>query len=313
MRGEPSDSITHDLENLDTGDLLVVPNARDGTPEVQPVAEDVQRADELEYEDQPQAAEEIIAETPRSPSPPSPTLRTQVDWNWPPAFPGRIATGPGHLADAQDGIVEISDDEEDDVTPPDVGQPELTVRDGIAVDDIPFGTTSDASPTSMPFSLGFDELYDMDSASHPYTFEPVASVADFGDLPPSREEQAQSAPDDALPASAEDPSTATKQAEESVGNVEVAQEPLPTTASEEPSMEAFVEEVDEIEEETPALGEEIDVVSATDDDVAMALSDYVVEEVATEGRLTAVCPFPLLFHQATHLRSTGTRGFRSCE
>ncbi|KAM5542874.1 hypothetical protein V8D89_003258 [Ganoderma adspersum] len=246
VRGEPSHSIPHDLVNLDTDDLLVIADERGVSPVVQPVLE---RDDELEYADQPQAAQEVIAETPRSPSPPSPTLRSQVDWNWPPAFPGRVATGPGHLADDHDGIVEISDDEEDDVTPPDVGQPELTVRDTIAADDIPFGTTSDASPVSMPFSLGFDELYDMDSASHP------------------REEQEQSIRDEAaLPGSAEDPSTAAKTAEESVENIEAAQEPLLASAPEdEPSVEGFVEEVDEIEEENAAPGEEIDVVSATGD------------------------------------------------
>ncbi|KAM5542871.1 hypothetical protein V8D89_003255 [Ganoderma adspersum] len=267
VRGEPSHSIPqdHDVVNLDADDLLVITDERGVSPVVQPVLE---RDDELEYANQPQAAQEVIAETPRSPSPPSPTLRSQVDWNWPPAFPGRIATGPGHLADAQDGIVEISDDEEDDVTPPDVGQPELTVRDTIAADDIPFGTTSDASPVSVPFSLGFDELYDMDSASHPYTFEPVASVADFGDLPPSREEQEQSIQHEtALPGSAKDTSTAAKPAEELVENVEAVQEPLLASAPEdEPSVEGFVEEVDEIEEENAAPGEEIDVVSATGDD-----------------------------------------------
>nr|VWP01521.1 Alcohol oxidase [Ganoderma boninense] len=284
-RDEPSRSIRHDQDvvNLDEDDRLLTAEEPRTSPGVQPTTE---RDDELDYADQPEAAQEVIAETPRSPSPPSPTLRTQVDWNWPPAFPGRVATSSGHLATGQDGIVEISDDEDDDVTPPEDGQPELAVRDAISADDIPFGTTASASPTSMPFSLGFDELYDMESGSHPYTsFEPVASGADFGDLPPSREEQVQSSADETLPATTED---TVKVVEEPGEDVEAAQEPPSAIAPEEvPTMEGFVEEVDEIKEVTPPSEEEIDVVSATGDDIAVSLSDYVVEEVATEGRFTA--------------------------
>ncbi|KAM5542869.1 hypothetical protein V8D89_003253 [Ganoderma adspersum] len=277
VRDEPSHSIPHDLVNLNGDDLLVIADEPGVSPALQPTME---RDDELEYADQPQTVQEVIAETPRSPSPPSPTLRSQVDWNWPPAFPGRVATGPGHLADDQDGIVEISDDEEDDVTPPDVGQPELTVRDTIAADDIPFGTTSDASPVSMPFSLGFDELYDMDSASHPYAFEPVASVADFGDLPPSREEQEQATRDDVAPSkSTKDTSLEVGSTEDTVENrdVEAVQDPLPAVApGDQPSVEGFVEEVEEIEEENAAPGEEIDVVSATGDD--RQVSKFAIHE-----------------------------------
>ncbi|OCH89869.1 hypothetical protein OBBRIDRAFT_637923 [Obba rivulosa] len=53
-------------------------------------------------------------------TPPRPSLRTHVDWNWPPAFSGRFATGPGHLgmdgghAEAVHEVFEISDDDEED-------------------------------------------------------------------------------------------------------------------------------------------------------------------------------------------------------
>ncbi|KAI1784350.1 hypothetical protein LXA43DRAFT_225677 [Ganoderma leucocontextum] len=276
----------HDIINVDGDDALT--NERGPSPGMQPAAEDVQGDDGLEYVAQPQDAQEVIAETPRSPSPPSPTLRKQVDWNWPPAFPGRIATGPGHLADGEEGIVEISDDD-DDVTPPEAGQPELPVRDAIPADDIPFGTAADASPASMPFSLGFDELYDMDAAGHSYAaFEPVANGVDFGDLPPSREEQDlhQETRDEAA-RHTEDISTGVRSTEEIVEDIGGAHEPVPTTApEEEPSIEAFVEEVDEIEVEIPTVGEDVEVVSATGDDIEVAMSDYVVEEITTEGRLT---------------------------
>ena len=296
----------HNVVDLDGDDLLISMDEHGPSSQVQPTVEDVQGDEELEYPAQPQPAQETIAETPRSPSPPSPTLRKQVDWNWPPAFPGRVATGSGHLASGQDGIVEISDDEEEeDETPPDVGQPELTVRDAIHADDIPFGTTSDASATAMPFSLGFDELYDLD-ADHPYTaFEPVASGADFGDLPPSREEQAQDTPSGTSYERAEDPLTGVESADETVETIEIVQELQSASAREEPSIEAFVEEVEEVEVEAPIGEEEIDVISAAGDDIDLTLSDYVVEEVATEGRLTAVCPYFILSRQATHSRRAG--------
>ena len=157
----------------------------------------------------------------------------------------------------------------------------------------------------MPFSLGFDELYDLD-ADHPYTaFEPVASGADFGDLPPSREEQAQDTPSGTSYERAEDPLTGVESADETVETIEIVQELQSASAPEEPSIEAFVEEVEEVEVEAPIVEEEIDVISAAGDDIDLTLSDYVVEEVATEGRLTAVCPYFILSRQATHSRRAG--------
>ena len=61
-----------------------------------------------------QEDEDDLSDAERSPSPPSATLRTHVDWNWPPAFPGRIATGPGHIASSEREVFEISDDDEDE-------------------------------------------------------------------------------------------------------------------------------------------------------------------------------------------------------
>lgn len=65
-------------------------------------------------DDADEAEEADLSDAERSPSPPSATLRTHVDWNWPPAFPGRIATGPGHIVDSEREVFEISDDDDDD-------------------------------------------------------------------------------------------------------------------------------------------------------------------------------------------------------
>ncbi|EMD33123.1 hypothetical protein CERSUDRAFT_98729 [Gelatoporia subvermispora B] len=68
------------------------------------------------------ATERTSIERGRSVSP-RPSLSTHVDWNWPPAFSGRAATGPGHLVEGEGHvgveyeIFEISDEEEEEAKP----------------------------------------------------------------------------------------------------------------------------------------------------------------------------------------------------
>ncbi|EJF57562.1 hypothetical protein DICSQDRAFT_157273 [Dichomitus squalens LYAD-421 SS1] len=250
------------------------------SPQVALVTERVQ--DETEPESTAQDAQEPVDETPRSPSPPS--LNKHVNWNWPPAFPGRVASGAGHLTEVDDGIVEISDDEdEDDMAPPDASQAEPNVREAISAEQIPFGSASDGpgSP-SMPFSLGFEELYDMDAGAASYSaFEPVASAADFGDLPPSREErhEGDTLGEEAPPGSLNS-TTGVTGTEEHV----LASEERPASAPGQP----FVEEVEDMEGSLPkrSATEELDVVSLPGDDIDVSTRDYLIEEVSTEGRRT---------------------------
>ncbi|TBU23796.1 hypothetical protein BD311DRAFT_767691 [Dichomitus squalens] len=262
-----------DVVNLDAEQCA--PSSQDA-----PVTERVQ--DETEPESTAQDAPEPIDDTPRSPSPPS--LNKHVNWNWPPAFPGRVASGAGHLTSADDGIVEISEDEdEDDLAPPDASQPEPNVREAISADQIPFGSASDGpgSP-SVSFSLGFEELYDMDAGAASYSaFEPVASAADFGDLPPSREERHQGdAPAAEAPPGSLDSTAGVTGTED---HVLASEEPL-ASASDEP----VVEEVEDVEGSFPkwSATEELDVVSLPGDDIDVSTRDYLVEEAITEGRRT---------------------------
>ncbi|CDO77046.1 hypothetical protein BN946_scf184403.g21 [Trametes cinnabarina] len=137
-------------------------------------------------------------------SPPSTTLRAHVDWNWPPAFPGRVATGPGHVESPEHEIFEISDDEdedEDDEAAPDESAPvpASAVPQQIAQPVEPASATAQAAVEaqepavvdSSDLYADFTDLYDMDmGAEMSYNmqpaFEPVSPPGlDFGDLPPT--------------------------------------------------------------------------------------------------------------------------------
>lgn len=155
----------------------------------------------------------------RSPSPPSATLRTHVDWNWPPAFPGRVATRPGHIEGLDREVFDISDDEEDELAPsPEPAsdylelaaeQPPVSIQ---AVEAQPEPAEDKPQLPELDTANGkhlhswsrvqhvsvvtdastlyseFDEIYDMNAAGAPFTlqssFEPISPPGlDFGDLP----------------------------------------------------------------------------------------------------------------------------------
>ncbi|KAI0332954.1 hypothetical protein GY45DRAFT_1320196 [Cubamyces sp. BRFM 1775] len=148
-----------------------------------------------------------LSDADRSPSPPSATLRTHVDWNWPPAFPGRVATGPGHIVDSEREVFEISDDDEDEDDDDSSGfngmptqmptqmpidrpakavEPEATAHGGISDEQAPL-SVDPAGGTDM--YADFDELYDMAAEGTSYntqgSFEPISPPGlDFGTLPP---------------------------------------------------------------------------------------------------------------------------------
>ncbi|KAI9064528.1 hypothetical protein FKP32DRAFT_1685428 [Trametes sanguinea] len=132
------------------------------------------------------------------PSPPPATLRSHVDWNWPPAFPGRVATGPGHVESSEHEIFEISDDDDVDEEPDLAPQP---AREQMAQPTVPEATTMSTAlqqqepvqtelPDSSDLYADFSDLYDMDMGEPSYnaqpSFEPISPPGlDFGDLPPT--------------------------------------------------------------------------------------------------------------------------------
>ncbi|KAI0365580.1 hypothetical protein BV20DRAFT_972968 [Pilatotrama ljubarskyi] len=142
------------------------------------------------------ASDEEASADERSPSPPSATLRTHVDWNWPPAFPGRVATRPGHIESPDHEILEISDDEEDedevDIPPEPVTQQSLESIQAQATADQGRHEEQESMPISTADASGlyaeFDDLYDIapDGATFDMqgSFEPISPPGlDFGDLP----------------------------------------------------------------------------------------------------------------------------------
>ena len=148
------------------------------------------------------------------PSPRSPALSKDVDWNWPPAFPGRRATASGHLEDYPDEEGEEPlDESEVSLYPPTLYPPivddstplgpeqALAPSDAVSIEalatetaslspmdastSIPVPETTDASAVfDIDLYPGLSGIYDMGSAN---AFQPVSpSGADFGDLPSSR-------------------------------------------------------------------------------------------------------------------------------
>ncbi|KAL7277844.1 hypothetical protein ACG7TL_008790 [Trametes sanguinea] len=139
------------------------------------------------------------------PSPPPATLRSHVDWNWPPAFPGRVATGPGHIESPEHEIFEISDEEEVDEEPdmaPESAREQITTTQPAASEMMTTHTTpQEQEPTqteladSSDLYADFSDLYDMDMGEGSYhaqsAFEPISPPGlDFGDLPPTTETSA---------------------------------------------------------------------------------------------------------------------------
>ncbi|KAI0629041.1 hypothetical protein C8Q77DRAFT_1144676 [Trametes polyzona] len=136
-------------------------------------------------------AEESAEE--RSPSPPSATLRKHVDWNWPPAFPGRVATRPGHIESPDQEVFEVSDDEDQSPASPErQSEPQTNTVPAQTKTDEPANDDEEPMPVTVDDTSGlyneFDDLYGMDPARASFdmqaSFEPISPPGlDFGDLP----------------------------------------------------------------------------------------------------------------------------------
>ena len=183
----------------------------EGTP-ITPMFKDTQ--ENAEGENSPPASTETfcregvdanVIETENEPehSLPSPSLSKGIDWNWPPAFPGRVATASGHLVDCvNEDSEEIDAQHTEEISHPalpytpasaEIMSPEhrpAAVQDPVEVrvessaSTHVAPTTPDASAVAAVDLYGeFDALYDMGSAG---VFEPVSPGGmDFGDLPPT--------------------------------------------------------------------------------------------------------------------------------
>ncbi|RPD53445.1 hypothetical protein L226DRAFT_617399 [Lentinus tigrinus ALCF2SS1-7] len=217
-------------------------------------------------------------------SPPPTHLTRHVDWNWPPAFPGKVATGPGHLDGEQSEIIAISDDEDDEASPGGPSTEAPAALEGGSIDEqtafveyTDFGLCDMGPPGS-----------DVQGA-----FEPVSTTElDFGDLPPSRGDfqDASSVPHDVgedLLASAVDEGAAEflEYPDEDEDTAAEDAKKSSEVGGDAPEPSVIVEEVDEDELAT-APAAEIDVVSVSGDGVEVYSGKYFVEEVATEGRRT---------------------------
>ncbi|KAH9856019.1 hypothetical protein C2E23DRAFT_901308 [Lenzites betulinus] len=117
------------------------------------------------------------------PSPPSATLHDHVDWNWPPAFPGLVATRSGHVDVSEQEVFEISDEEEDQLAT----SPAPTTEPVMVVDEVPKFTPAATDDTSRLYGE-FDDLYDIGPPGAPFDlqgpFEPISPPGlDFGELP----------------------------------------------------------------------------------------------------------------------------------
>ncbi len=240
------------------------------------------------------AVDETPADDPDAPVSPPPThLTRHVDWNWPPAFSGKVATGAGHLAGEQSEIIAISDDEDDEAGPVEAAEASAIVGD--AVDEqAPYVEYTDFS------------LYDMgpsgSSLDLPRGFEPVGpNELDFGDLPPSRGERfldpslASNDGEDERPhnqqPAADDAEIAEASALLQYPEDEVDDEKPSDVERQAPGPDVVVEEVEDDDDGVPlaTTAAEFDVLSVSGDDFDVLVADYSVEEVATEGRRTAVC------------------------
>ncbi|KAI0827888.1 hypothetical protein BC628DRAFT_1366012 [Trametes gibbosa] len=177
-------------------------NACPASPEIHNVDDlhaDVDRQNPREEvrEDNAQGPDHESSDNERSSSPvspPSTTLRNHVDWNWPPAFPGLVATRSGHVDVSEQEIFEISDDEEDELAASPAHAEELPAEppalgveaDPIA-DEVQQPTAIVTDDTSGLYGE-FDELYDMGPSDATFnlqeTFEPISPPGlDFGELP----------------------------------------------------------------------------------------------------------------------------------
>ncbi|KAI0645280.1 hypothetical protein C8Q79DRAFT_762004 [Trametes meyenii] len=177
---EPTSPHIHDVDELYADDNEGILEAAD--PET-PFVDAANVEDEEE--------DENASEDERSPSPPSAILRSHVDWNWPPAFPGRVATSSGHVESERE-IFEISDDEEDDpatILPPVVEQsvqPEVEIAAEEQEDLQPLSVDIEGDASGL--YAEFDDLYDMGPEAASFniqsSYEPISPPGlDFGDLP----------------------------------------------------------------------------------------------------------------------------------
>ncbi|KAI0767010.1 hypothetical protein C8Q74DRAFT_1369875 [Fomes fomentarius] len=217
----------------------------------------------------------------RDPSPAPSTLITEVNWNWPPAFPGKVAVGAGRLAPEENEIIAISDDEDE--------EPRQAVAEGNGVAAFPDSPSASAGMGPVSFYPDFD-LYNV-GPSHlsddgQGAFEPVLNGNDFGDLPPSRGEILQDDEND-------EPAAPVP----SVGQTEVGadisleyegvdadqQLPPPKAGADD---EPIVEEAENEDARLPSVEDQLEVASVPAEEVDISLSNYLVEEAMTEGRLT---------------------------
>ena len=242
-------------------------------------------------------------------SSPSPThLTRHVDWNWPPAFPGKVATGPGHLSGQPQDIIAISDDEDDEAFPTGVSTetPAVAMQDDSNDQDTGFADYTD---------FGLYEMGQQESSLDMQgTFEPVSvNELDFGDLPPSRGERFQDVASVSAVVDKDQQAAFDKKAVEASDILEypdddVQDEEKPMEVHEDPlEMAVVVEEVEDEDDDVrvaTTTTAEIDVVSVSGDGVNVVSAEYSVEEIATEGRRTVVCtcsmrrPFKLMSHLA---------------
>ncbi|KAI0665657.1 hypothetical protein C8Q78DRAFT_1199021 [Trametes maxima] len=327
-------------QTLDVDELYS--DAPEGAPEVaEPEAPPV---------DAVNMSDEEASEDERSPSPPSAILRSHVDWNWPPAFPGRVATSSGHVQSSEREIFEISDDEEDE-----------------SADNIPLATEKSIQPEAetvveeqedlQPLSVDvagdagdlyteFDDIYTMGPEPASFdvqgSYEPISPPGlDFGDLPvpthrysgvefngdveelnaneapPSLESQnvtgfvvdavlkaanSELEPvdilSDLIAADDEVAPTVPETRGFSVGLEEVPDKEeqgrprspdvdsafVPETAELEVEVFEVDDDEDDIRSSVPPT-DEIDI-SSVRGDVEVSVTEYIVEEVMTEGRLT---------------------------
>ncbi|KAI0753057.1 hypothetical protein C8Q80DRAFT_1149682 [Daedaleopsis nitida] len=219
-----------------------------------------------------------VTEDARPPSPSPTNLTTHVDWNYPPAFPGRTATGPGHIADEDHDIIAISDDEDNDsFLNQDVPRHSTSLGH---TQESAAGGSSDLA--SMSFYTDLD-LYDVGRLDEEGVYEPVSPNGfDFGDLPPSRGE---SHLDNQVVPFEVEKSKSSRFISSVVAAADAAslidQEP---TVVEMGKTDGLVVEGNGVEDVQPStLGETLDVALITGDDDQSSAMDYlVVDEVAIE-------------------------------
>lgn len=246
----------------------------------------------------------------RGSSPAPSTLTTEVNWNWPPAFPGKVAVGAGRLALEENEIIAISDDEDE--------EPRQTVAEENGVATFPDSPSASAGIGSVTFYPDFD-LYNV-GPSHlsddgQGTFEPVLNGNDFGDLPPSRGEILEDDGNDepAAPVASVGHTEVGADVELEYKGVDADQRlPFPKAGT---SDEPVIDEAENEDVRLLSVEDQLEVASVPAEEVD-SLSSYLVEEAMTEGRLTEVCLFiqlvPSIAHKDRHIGTRTRTSERSC-